>query len=129
MLSYEETMAVGAAEYADVLDGLRGAGFPALFTQTGGMNAAIESVLEGGGRLLATDAEDALAWSRADHQAWAVGAHAPGEGADPTRFVTSVDGGVAALIPLVRRALTRSVTRRVGRGVAEHRRGPATLRG
>ncbi len=39
MLSYDSTMQVGAARYQDVLDALRGSGWPATFTQTGGMCA------------------------------------------------------------------------------------------
>lgn len=105
MLSYEETMRCGAAEYADAVDALRAAGFPAEFTQTGGMNAAIESVLDGGGRLLVTDAEDSLAWCRAEHVGWAVGAFPPGEGVDPRGFGTTEDGRVPALMALVARVL------------------------
>ncbi len=105
MLSYEETMRRGAAQYADAVDALRGAGFPAEFTQTGGMNAAIESVLDGGGRLLVTDAEDSLAWCRAEHVGWAVGAFPPGEGVDPRGFGTTEDGRVPALMALVARVL------------------------
>lgn len=105
-MTYEETMRAGEAEYADVLGLLRAAGFPARFTQTGGMCAAIESVLEAGHRLLVTDAEDPLAWDRADHAGWGVGVYPAGEGSDPTRFVTCADGGAATLLPLVRRALT-----------------------
>lgn len=86
MLSSEHMMARGAAEYADVLGALRAAGFPARFTQTGGMNAAIESVLDDGDRLLVTDAEDSFARSRADHAGWAVGFYPVGEGADPLGF-------------------------------------------
>lgn len=96
----------GAAEYADAVAALRAGGFPARFTQTGGMNAAIESVLDGGGRLLVTDRDDSLAWSRAEHRGWAVGVYPPGEGADPTRFLESADGSTVALLPLVERALT-----------------------
>ncbi len=101
MLSYEETMRRGEAEYADALAALRGEGFPAKFAQTGGMNAALESVLEGGGRLLVTDADDSLAWSRAAHQGWAVGVYPSGEGADPLAFAVEAGSDVAALLRLV----------------------------
>lgn len=103
-MTYQETIAVGAAEYADVLATLRAAGFPAQFTQTGGMNAAIESVLDGGGRLLVTDAEDPLAWFRASHEGWAVGVYPPGDTPDPLGFAETSDGSLEALMPLIARA-------------------------
>jgi len=83
VLSYEETMRRGAAEYADAVEALRAAGFPAEFTQTGGMNAAIESVFEGGGRLVVTDAEDSLAWRRAEHVGWRSVRSRRGRGSTP----------------------------------------------
>ena len=58
MLSYDETMSRGAAEYEDVLRRLARAGFPATFTQTGGMNAALDVTLEGGYFLLITDGQE-----------------------------------------------------------------------
>jgi len=61
MLGYDRTMKVGAAHYQDVLDHLEAAGLRAIFTQTGGMNAALEVVLDGGHTVLITDAEDSLA--------------------------------------------------------------------
>ena len=60
MLSYDATMSIGQASYQDVLDHLAVGGFGATFTQTGGMNAALEVVLDGGHTLLITDAEDSL---------------------------------------------------------------------
>jgi len=103
VLTYEETMRHGAAEYADAVAALRAAGFPARFTQTGGMNAAIESVLDGGGRLLVTDRDDSLAWSRAEHRGWAVGVYPPGESVDPLAFDGTADGGCDGLPALVGR--------------------------
>lgn len=47
-MSYDETMAWGAAQYADVLAALEAKGLPSTFTQTGGMCAAIEVQLETG---------------------------------------------------------------------------------
>jgi hypothetical protein len=79
MLSFEETMAIGQAQYQDVIDRLTGQGLPASFTQTGGMNAALEVFLDGGYSLLITDAADSLAWSRAEHEGWGVGLYAPAE--------------------------------------------------
>ena len=48
MLDYQTTMTIGAGRYQDVLDVLREAGLDATFTQTGGMNAALEVMLDGG---------------------------------------------------------------------------------
>ena len=77
MLTYEQTMALGQAQYQDVIDELSAAGLPATFTQTGGMNAALEVLLDGGWSLLVTDAEDSLSWARAEQQGWGVGLYAP----------------------------------------------------
>lgn len=58
-MSYEETMAYGAAQYADVLQLLGRSGLRAEFIQTGGMmNAAIIVPLEAGHYLLIADRED-----------------------------------------------------------------------
>lgn len=105
MYDYDEVMRLGAGEYVDVLDALCGVGLPVEFVQTGGMNAAIEAVLEGGRRLLVADDEDPLAWTRAEHRGWSVGLYPAGEGADPISFDTTVDGGVPALLGLVDRVL------------------------
>ncbi len=101
MLDYDETMRLGARQYADVVDGLRGVGLPAEFVQTGGMNAAIEAVLEGGQRLLVADDEDSLAWVRAEHRGWSVGLYPAREGADPLSFGTTADSELGALLRLV----------------------------
>jgi hypothetical protein len=69
MMSYDETMRWGEAQYADVLQELQAAGFPAVFTQTGGMCAAIEVPLEAGHRLLITDADRLGRSRRRDPQA------------------------------------------------------------
>lgn len=47
-MNYDETMRWGAAQYADALQALWAAGFPASFTQTGGMCAALEVHLDAG---------------------------------------------------------------------------------
>lgn len=77
MLSYDQTMAAGADRYRDVLDLLADAGLSATFTQTGGMNAALEVLLDGGHTLLVTDVEDSLSWDREEHQGWGVGLYRP----------------------------------------------------
>jgi hypothetical protein len=111
MLDYDTTMAAGRARYRDVLDELAAAGLDGVFTQTGGMCAAIEVLLDGGHTLLVTDAEDTLAWDRGDHRGWAVGLYPP-DGArhdGPTAFDTVEDGSPQALISLVRRILRTPV--------------------
>lgn len=70
---YEALMAIGTAEYADILLELEAAGLPCQFTQTGGMNAAIEVQLKTGQTLLITDSEDSLSWRRAEQLGWGVG--------------------------------------------------------
>lgn len=112
MLDYDETMRVGACEYRDVVDALRGAGLPAEFVQTGGMTAAIEAVLEGGQRLLVADDEDSLTWTRAEHRGWSVGLYPAGEGVDPILFDTTSDGDVGALLRLVDRVVRAGYGRR-----------------
>lgn len=73
MMTYEQTIAFGAGQYADVLEMLNREGLPATFTQTGGMCAAIEVQLETGQTLLITDADDTLSWYRAEQAGWGVG--------------------------------------------------------
>lgn len=58
---YEAAMAAGALEYQDIIDRLNAEGLPTVFTQTGGMNAALEVQLGTGSTLLITNADDALA--------------------------------------------------------------------
>ena len=70
---YTAAMAHGATQYADVIAAQAEAGLPTVFTQTGGMCAAVEITLETGGYVLVTDAEDTLSWDRADHPGWGVG--------------------------------------------------------
>ena len=76
-MTYDETMAWGAAQYNDVTARLGTRGLPAAFVQTGGMCAAIEVQLESGYTLLITDAEDSLSWDRPDQVGWWVGMYAP----------------------------------------------------
>ena len=81
MLTYDETMRLGAQNYAEPINALRQDGWQVEFTQTGGMNAAIQITLEGGSYLLITDADDSLSWYREDQQGWGVGYWA-----DPDRY-------------------------------------------
>lgn len=105
-MSYEETMAWGADQYRDVIDTLNAEGLPATFIQTGGMNAGIEVQLKTGDTLLITDGEDSLAWVRADHEGWWVGLTQAGDHTDgPLRYGQVADGGVSALLALVREVL------------------------
>jgi len=112
MLDYDETMRLGAGEYADAIEALRGVGLPAGFVQTRGMNAAIEAVLEGGQRLLVADDEDSLAWKRAEHCGWSVGLYPAEESADPLSFARTGDGDNEALLRLVDRVIRDAYGRR-----------------
>ncbi len=107
MLDFDTTMALGRAQYQDVIDALTAAGLPTSFTQTGGMNAALEVRLDGGHALLVTDAEDSLSWARAEHAGWAVALYAPEQAYDGevSAFDTTEDGSVAGLRELVDRVL------------------------
>ncbi len=113
MLGYDATMSIGQAQYQDVLDRLAAAGFGATFTQTGGMNAALEVLLDGGHTLLITDAEDSLSWERAEHQGWGVGLYPPDQAntdGECLAFDSTDDGAPEALSELVWRVL-RAFTR------------------
>lgn len=108
MMTYEETMAWGAGQYSDVLVRLGGEGLPGNFIQTGGMCAAIEVSLETGRTLLITDAEDSLAWARAEHAGWAVGLYEPGEHCDGPLTYAQVDGSdTTSLLDLIRDVMFR----------------------
>jgi hypothetical protein len=82
MLDYEATMRIGADRYRKEIRALNEAGWKAEFTQTGGMNAAIEVQLEAGCTLLICDAEDSLSWDRADQNGWGVAFYV-----DPERYI------------------------------------------
>lgn len=109
MRSYEETMRLGAAAYTDATNALRHAGVPARFTQTGGMNAALEAYLDGGAYLLVTDADDALSWDRAEQLGWGAGLHTNDEDQDLIAYATTDDTNVTALVDLVRGLLRDAV--------------------
>ena len=115
MFSYDQTMTVGADRYRDVLDHLAAAGFGATFTQTGGMSAALEVLLDGGHTLLITDAEDALSWERGEHQGWGVGLYPPDQAntdGECLAFDSTEDGSLEALLPLLGQVLNAYVRRR-----------------
>ena len=82
-------MAHGVAQYADVLTALDEAGLPTVFTQTAGMCAALEIILETGGHVLVTDAEDTLSWDRDALSGWGVGLY-------PRDDYQAYDGGSLA---------------------------------
>jgi hypothetical protein len=107
LLTFEQTMALGQAEYQDVLDALAGAGLPTVFTQTGGMNAALEVRLDGGWTVLVTEADDSLAWSRAEHRDWGAGLYPPEEAYDGEVLAadTTDDGSLEGLRRLIDRVL------------------------
>lgn len=107
MQTFEEAMLEGQAEYQDVIDALGSAGYRATFTQTGGMNAALEVLLDGGWALLITDANEALSWARSEQQGWGVGLFTPEERywAAPTAFASTPAVDVASLLALVQQVL------------------------
>lgn len=115
MLSYDQTMAIGADRYRDVLDRLSAAGFGATFTQTGGMNAALEVLLDGGHTLLITDAEDSLSWDREEHRGWGVGLYPPDQAntdGECLAFDSTEDGSPEVLLSLLGQVLNDYVRRR-----------------
>ncbi len=113
MLDYPTTMTIGASRYQDVLDVLREAGLDATFTQTGGMNAALEVMLDGGHTLLITDAEDSLAWDREEHQGWGVGLYPPDQANTDGECLAfdSTDDGSARRLPELAWQVLRNYTR------------------
>jgi len=104
----DEAMAVGTARYADVIGALEAAGLPTVFTQTGGMCAALEVTLEAGQHLLITDAEDSLSWDRGEQRGWGVGRYVTDSEYDdgPVAFDSTDDTTVTALLGVVRSVLT-----------------------
>lgn len=116
MLSYEETMRQGAAEYADALAALQQVGVRAGFTQTGGMNAALEARLESGGYLLVTAAEDSLPWTRTDRHGWGAGVYPSKDDQDHLAYDCTPQGGTEDLVELVRGVMRAARTRRPGEG-------------
>lgn len=114
MLSYEQTMTMGAESYRDVLALLASAGLPATFTQTGGMNAALEVLLDSGHTLLITDEEDSLSWDREEHRGWGVGLYPPDQAntdGECLAFDSTSDGAAEALPELAFQVL-RTFTQR-----------------
>ena len=102
MLSFEATMQLGATPYADATGALQRAGVAARFTQTGGMNAALEAYLDGGAYLLVTDADDALSWDRAEQDGWGAGLYTNDEDQELIAHAATDETSTAALIELVR---------------------------
>jgi hypothetical protein len=103
----DEAMAVGEARYADVIAALNHAGLPTVFTQTGGMCAALEVTLEAGQHLLITDAEDSLSWEREEQRGWGVGRYVADSEYDdgPLAFGDSEDSSIESLFALIREVL------------------------
>jgi len=105
----DEAMAVGTARYADVIGALEAAGLPTVFTQTGGMCAALEVTLEAGQHLLITDAEDSLSWDRGEQRGWGVGRYVTDSEYDDGPLVfcdsTNTDTDTDTLLSLVRAVL------------------------
>lgn len=108
MLDYDTTMRIGQTRYQDVLDLLEAQGLGGAFTQTGGMNAALEVLLDSGHTLLITDAEDTLSWDREEHRGWGVGLYPPDQAntdGECLAFDSSDDGEPSALPPLIHKVL------------------------
>ncbi len=105
--SVDEAMAVGTARYADIIAALEAAGLPTVFTQTGGMCAALEVTLEAGQHLLITDAEDSLSWERGEQRGWGVGRYVTDSEYDdgPLVFCDSPNTDTDTLLRLVRAVL------------------------
>src|SRR4051794_18673327 len=114
MLTYDETMAIGREQYADVIEDLTKSGLPTEFTQTGGMNAGLEVRLDGGYSILVTEADDSLAWSREEHRDWGAALFPPAEQYDGECLAADVteDGSVPALRALIQRLLLKAVEAR-----------------
>jgi len=104
-VNYAETMAYGTGQYRPVIDGLRDAGLPAQFVQTGGMCAALEVRLETGHVLIVTEADDSLSWDWAHHHSWGVGAYTAksyeNSFSDQLGYVESENGDLPTLIKLI----------------------------
>lgn len=110
MLDYDATMRIGQGRYQDVLDLLEAQGLSGVFTQTGGMCAALEVLLDSGHTLLITDAEDTLSWEREEHRGWGVGLYPPDQAntdGECLAFDSTDDGSPRALVPLVDRVLSQ----------------------
>ena len=107
-MTYDQTMKRGADQYRDVLAALGEAGLDAQFTQTGGMCAALEVMLDGGYHLLLTDRDDTLSWDRSKHVGWAVSLYEPTERETidgPLAFELSDDGSPSSAVRLAQRVL------------------------
>lgn len=111
MLTYDETMALGQAEFQDIIDALTAAGLPTVFTQTGGMNAALEVRLDGGYSMLVTDADDSLSWARAEQQGWGVLLYPSDQAYDgePLASASAADTSTATLLALIQQVLREAV--------------------
>jgi hypothetical protein len=109
--AYARQMHEGEQQYIHVLHLLEDMGLPAHFTQTGGMNAAIEVTLASNHYLLVTDAESSLAWRWIDHRGWMVGRYRLPETeeddtTDPLGYRTTDDGSSDALVVLIQEVLS-----------------------
>jgi len=105
--SVDEAMAVGTARYADVIAAHGAAGLPRVFTQTGGLSAALEVTLETGQHLLITDAEDSLSWVRGVERGWGVGRYVTDSEYDdgPLMFCDSANTDTGTPLAVASRAV------------------------
>lgn len=106
--AFTRAMRHGAAVYLDAIAALRDAGIPAEFTQTGGMCAAIDAVLDGGAVLLVTDGQGPLCWDRTEQQGWSAGITPRDsyDSCDHLAYAETTDSSITALLALVRAVLT-----------------------
>lgn len=114
MTDVRQAMAIGTRRYADALAVLEQFG-PAVFTQTGGMCAALELTLERG-NILVTDEDDSLPWERSELRGWGVGFYASDDASEgPEAFVSKADTDPHALVGLVKECLREAATVRFRR--------------
>ncbi len=105
-MNFEETIRYGESQYSDVIITLAQHGLEVSFTQTGGMNAALEATLDGGAYLMITDEEESLAWERPQHAGWGVSLYRDIEDREePLAYTSSSQGDVLTLVALVRTVL------------------------
>jgi hypothetical protein len=97
--------------YRDAISTLAAITGTAQITQLGGMDLALESILEGGWMWI-TDLHDSLPWDRADHQGWWAGIYEghmnqTEPGRKPIVWAEIDDTSMTALGQIVRSALAQ----------------------
>jgi len=104
---YAAALANGAKQYAGALDALSQAGFSPVFTQTGGMCAAIE-VARSNRSVLITDEDGPLPWDSTELHIWCVGLYERSDtDREPIAIVTTPDNSNDVLVSTVRELFAR----------------------